>query len=370
MTTTTKNSKLTTGQLNAPVARSVGAVHVTLGLLGVAVAVMLAFLVKPVESLAGYFGPAQLPYPALPVILGVLSAVMVVAGVQLLRKHSGALSVLLLINLLDLAGAIAIALAAAVWKESPWSEAVQTLPRIVIRAILAAACVRVPADRSRLRYASLVMVSIVAAVALTVVVNIIAQADYWRRDVQTLGRFGLSDRTKTIIRSLETPVRLTCVYTSVQQDKSPADYRPRVMELLQEMQEQNDLLEVFSVTTDAEKARLVGRLRRQLGSRAEPQIECLKDFQASSDKLIRKLRRHQQRWMQVDENAYPNIWSLPAEFARHLETRAAEVEKTAAKVRDALSGTGLPDYAKVVKELTGTLESTQTTLREISSLLK
>ncbi|MDY6913364.1 MAG: hypothetical protein SVT52_02755 [Planctomycetota bacterium] len=39
-------------------------------------------------------------------------------------------------------------------------------------------------------------------------------------------------------------------------------------------------------------------------------------------------------------------------------------------VRDALSGTGLPDYAKVVKELTGTLESTQTTLREISSLLK
>ena len=200
--------------LNRPAARTAGAVCTAAAL--AAVAALVAWIVVWQGR-----GPAVLGYLGVWVAGWALMAVM---GVYLMLGRTSAQRVLLIFWLVVAMTAVIAALAGQVYGSGWWTLPVPLWTVVV--AVLAAAVVcaallvAASVDRSPLRYASYVTVSVAVAVALAIVVNVIAQDVYWHRDIQQLGRYGLSERTRKILANLQVPVRLTCVYTAT--DESDA----------------------------------------------------------------------------------------------------------------------------------------------------
>ncbi len=237
--------------------------------------------------------------------------------------------------------------------------------------VAVALVVRASVDRSPLRYASYVTVSIAAALALVIVVNLIAQdsALYWHRDMQQLGRYGLSGRTRRILATVQSPVRLTCVYTSTDEQTRGADFRPAVLELLDDMRERNLHIEVANAASESAKARIIARLRGQLGGKAEKHIQFLTDFTQRSQEMAKSLAEEQVRWGQLGDEAYLSMWAMTAQAPQVLAKGAQEVDRLRAKVSGELSGTGLPDYAGLVGEVTKTLSEFQQELQAEAGVL-
>ncbi|MCK5643348.1 MAG: hypothetical protein KAJ19_21240, partial [Gammaproteobacteria bacterium] len=201
--------------------------------------------------------------------------------------------------------------------------------------------------------------------ALTIVINMFSQETYARADAETLQRFGLSGRTKRILDAVERPVRLTCVYTSADQQIDTPRYRARMIELLEEMREHNSNVELVNVRTDAGKARLLGRLRQEQQLKAKQHSDLLGDFQAAVAQITHTLNTHQQRWQSISGSSYLDLWGLTAEISRLLKADRQNIEKTSMKVRQELSGGGLPEYAALVNEIESVLKNTSERLEMI-----
>ena len=210
-----------------------------------------------------------------PLVL-LLAAIGLIFAVALaITKQVWAQQTLLTYWLVLLVAAVAMALALTLWKVSDSTAetlglavgsankwiALIALAGIVVCGILVALLAAASKPSSRQRYASMVFVSISFAVAAVLAVNMLADKKPLHKSWETLGRYGMSDRTRKILKDLNTPVRLTCVYTSTEKGKKASEYRPRVLDLLEDMKLFSDKVTVDNVTTDAGKARLLARLR-------------------------------------------------------------------------------------------------------------
>lgn len=346
-------------------ARAAGVVCAALALLGAAVLGALMFAWRDA-------GAVVLAYLGAWAALWVL---MAVAGVQLLRGNAGAQRLLLVFWLLV---AVVTALAALTgglrgvgWWTLPvplWLAASVTLVgAVVCVALLMAAS----AERSPQRCASTVTVSVAVALALAIVVNLIGQDPEFRvrRDVQQLGQYGLSGRTRTVLARVQSPVRLTCVYTSTDERARGEDYRPAVLELLEDMHEVNGHIEVGNAATESAKAAVVARLRDRVGGRADKHVQFLAGFAQSGKNLTAALSDEQARWSAMGEDSYLSMWALTAQVPTGLGKVAGDVEAVRAKVERELAGSGLPDYAGLADEVKGVLESLKHDLESESKLL-
>ena len=128
-----------------------------------------------------------------------------------------------------------------------------------------------------------VVISIVAATALLVVANIISDSKNYQRDVETLGRYGMSDAAEKILRRMDQPIRLTSIYTSTKPDKKPQEYLPRLRDLMEEITRRKDNVVVVNVTSDRQKAEVLARLRGRLDEAAADHSKVVKDFQILAD---------------------------------------------------------------------------------------
>ena len=80
-----------------------------------------------------------------------------------------------------------------------------------------------------------VAISIIAATALLIIVNIIANKKVYSRDVEMLGRYRLSEAAKHILQQINQPIHLTSIYTSTDPDKKPERYLPRLRDVMEEI---------------------------------------------------------------------------------------------------------------------------------------
>ncbi len=225
------------------------------------------------------------------------------------------------------------------------------------------------APESRLRYGTQAILSIALAVALAVIVNIIAQADYWRKDFQTLGRFGVSERTKRILSQVDQPLRLTCVYTSDDPEYKTDQRRSRVLDLLREMSEYGRDVEVDNITTDAGKFELIGRLRKSVRSQAGQHVKFVENFRKQIKTVVKNLQNRLQEWSQLPADSYLNRWGLSAEISGELKDRVNELQSVLEDMREQAEMTSLPDYADLVQKATDALTATREELQKQSELL-
>ncbi len=291
-----------------------------------------------------------------------LLTIVVAAGVRLLRGGPGAQGLLLVVFLL-LASGLVVAGAYLVIGDRAEQAAAQ--PGLALTGGLAGvlcilaivSLVGASAAGSRLRYASVVSVSVAVAVVLVILVNMIAQKDYYRRDVESLGRYGLSDRSRKILAGLETPVQLTCAYASREPGKPAADYRPRVWELLAEMAEYSSQTKAFDASNPRAMAEVVDRLREKFGGQAKPHEDLLRQVSARAEAIQDQIEIEQRRWERITEESYLAMWGAMAQVPQVLDRSQQEIKQLAPKLNYELSDSTLPDYAGLVKEAKDKLQS-------------
>ena len=313
-----------------------------------------------------------------------LAAIVLAAGVQLLRGQAWAQR-FSLVYYLVVAGFAMIAAAYVLLQSTPawWVELVKIAavpehfaaavlaPGLVVGCGMALLLVMASAARSRLRYASVVTVTVAAAVTVAVVVNLTAQKDHARINIESSGR-GISERTQRILSNLESPVRLTCAYTSAdeRQKKLAREYGPRTLELLQDMADCSDKVEVVDASSDRQKAEIVNRLGGKLGQEYDKHITFLQAFKERGKDIAEMLRRHRDQWKAATNAEYLNLWSLPAGVNDGLNQGAQTLSEAAEEVGAKLRGSGLANYADLAGTAKQALSRSDEALQDIAAIIR
>ncbi|HUT01031.1 MAG TPA: hypothetical protein VM031_01150, partial [Phycisphaerae bacterium] len=317
----------------------------------------------------------------------------VIAGIQLLRGRQSAQQFLLVYWLCVMVAAAVMTLGVILWKvPEPWAKAISpnatpaglagwvSLLGVVLLVLGGGAVgllAATTAPGSRQRYASMVLVSVGVALALVVAINLIGQYEspntgrknFVHVSMETLGRYGLSDRTKNVLRDVQKRVGLTCVYTSTDEAKRTDELRPRVLELLEDMKLYGKDVTVTNVTSDSGKAKLLDRLRGQLGSQAEKHDKFLRGFQKDSDALLGLLAEQQKKWQGQAPDSYLNLWGLAAEIAHVLEDGGERITRAREKLDAALKGGGLPDYDALSRDIQDAVKNVRENLEKGGELI-
>ena len=227
-------------------------------------------------------------------LLLALAGIGMLAGLALLLGQQVGVQQLLLVYWLTVTvAAIAMTLAVILWKvpaatagqlglepdsAGKWI-ALAGLAMVALGAIVVVLLTGASEQHSRQRYASMVIVSISFAVAAVLAINMLAEKKPLHMSLESMGRYGMSERTKLILKDVKVPLRLTCVYTSTDEAMQTAEKRSRVLELLGDMKLYCDKVTVDNVTSDGEKAKLLAELRNQLGDQADKRsLVLLSDF--------------------------------------------------------------------------------------------
>ncbi len=302
------------------------------------------------------------------------------ASFQLTRRRIWAQRTLLVVFLAGLISAVCTAVATLQWGEPAWLaewlkidwSMLQILPVVAAPSILAVVLLYLAASAgTRLRYATNVTVAIAAALALIIVVNLVAQGEgnYRRLDVETLQRYGLSQRTKRILDAVDSNIRLSCVYTDTDKKSKTPERRARVLEMLEEMRQYKRDIEVVNVTSDSDKAELVERLRTHGVGQASRHVAWLKRFVTESDKIKAFLVAEQKRWGKIKGKSYLSQWTLVVEAPQALSAVEKNLDKTRQEIAAQLDGEGIVEYTQLVEQAANALTNVQTTVDEISKVL-
>ena len=345
--------------LDAGKARLAGAVASAVSL-----AATVGLSIWMIRLLGGPSAEADLAGKMTPVLA--FAAVGLIAGAALLiARNVGAQQFLLGYWLAVVVAAIGATLAASLWKipedlaglfgldaqsAGKWA-ALGSLAMLVLGAIIVVLLTGASQPHSRQRYASMVIVSISFAIAAVLAVNMLAGKKPVHKSLESLGRYGLSERTKKVLKDVTVPVRLSCVYTSTDKAKGTDEKRTRVLELLEDMKLSCDKITVDNVTNDSDKAGLLARLRGQLGTQADAHRKFVLKFQADAVALQAELEKEAQAWKAQSGDSYLNQWGLAMWISSTLDKAAKGLQEACNKINATMSGTGLPDYADLLNQI-------------------
>jgi hypothetical protein len=215
-----------------------------------------------------------------------------------------------------------------------------------IAVFLCVLTVQASAAMGRGRYGAYATIATVAALAVVVVLNVIAQQDdmHYRVDLQALGRYSISERTRGILAAApKADITVTVMYNSEAKDGD--ERRARVMDLLSEMREAHGRLSIQDASSDAKRAGVIARLVQQAAQQAPDHLELLADFTSKCDSAVKRLEEVQQQWRQLAGKSYMDNWGLAAFGERYLKDAAEGLENAQAQIRREMSE--FPNYAKL-----------------------
>ncbi|MFB3891223.1 MAG: hypothetical protein ACE15C_04275 [Phycisphaerae bacterium] len=340
-----------TEQLDARFSRLAGLATILLSIL--AIGGLVAVVLSRTQPMAAAL--AQSAY-------AVLFALAAVAGVNLLR---GCLWSQLLLLMFWLANAIlwiVLALAAMLWGAPAWwgsltgaPIAAVVVPALALSTGAAVLLVMASSQASRSRYGTMVIVSVAVACALVLALNMIAHADPIHKDVESLGQYGLSKRTIRILDSVNEPIQMTVVYTSVEEGKKGADFRQPVLELAEEMRQEqakhHKQFTVVNVLGDEERAQVKARLQEQTLEQAPAHKKLLDDFLAAAPGLLDKLKKDQEAWSTLGDESYAGVWGLSADVPDDLARASNAIDTQQENIRKQFAGGEVPDMGQMVRRL-------------------
>ena len=365
-------------QLDRHMARIAGTALLVLGSL--AVVGLLALLV--ICLLADPKGPPVLWLPPLQMgflaaVGAALSCVVAIGGGQLRRGHGLALPVLM--SWFLLAGLCLIVLVLVFLEKSrsdPTWRAGAAYAGAGLALVGAALALLILSSRanSRLRYGCYVAVSVAAAVGLLVVANVIAAGlsgrFNLRWNVESLGRYGLSDTAKRVLDKVNDKITLTTIYTSVKPDRRGEQYLPRVRDLLDEIRQYKHDVTVINVTSDRQKAEVQARLRQRLDEKAKDHRNRIKDFRDLVNTQRPQYEQLAAEWAHYPPSGWLTQFGVPKAFEEGFKANKAELDKAAAELRAELRDATLPDYSELTDRIKETLKRLLDRLDQIGQHLR
>ena len=328
-----------------------------MAMVGVAMSALWTCLLIVHWSAAAQAAPQAVAYQS--VWLAVFAVTALASMLLILQKRWAHQLLLTLFALLTI-GSLAHLMGVLLWTDDSWwgtslPPLLLTMPVFVLALAGTAAMTATSGPRTRLRYSSVVTVSVAAAIALAVLVNMIGQKDYIRRSTEMLGRYGLTDRTKRVLESIDQPIRLTAAYTSTNPKRLGREYGPRVIDLLKEMAEfgrrNNRSIEVINASDDVARDEVITDLKKRFRLRAQDHDQFINNVHRASGGMVQSLAESAQAWQMADQAVYVRQWSLAPGLARELKRVSRELENLDAKVQGQLQSAALPDYAGLTNEL-------------------
>jgi hypothetical protein len=215
-----------------------------------------------------------------------------------------------------------------------------------------------------------VIISIAAATALLVVVNVISASYNYRKDVETLGRYSLSESAARILSTINQPVRLTSIYTSTATDKKPEKYLPHLRDLMDEMRHRNENITVVNVSSDRQKAEVLARLRERLDATAKRHRELITAFQDQASPLAGQLEAIGGAWANYPTDGWLSQLGLAVTIKEQISDATDELKSTNAEITKELAGVNLPNYPSMTRRILTTLQGLQAGLDNVTKSLK
>lgn len=250
------------------------------------------------------------------------------------------------------------------------------LPPSVIVALLIAA---IP-HATRSRYGSMVGVSVVLAVTVVIVLNMISFEYGFDKDFEQLGRFGLSERGRDIVRQVDTPTTLSVVYNTVAtpgatdedraRQETLAERLDRVNELLAEIHRVNPQIDVVDASGDAARTLLMTRLRERQLQRTGKHRDLLMQLRGRLPELKQALDTQQTRWQNLPEETYIAQWRLGSEVADVLAQLGGALRQIDRDIRDDIDASPLPNHVDLLEKITATLQQLRDTQQQVDKRLE
>jgi len=323
-------------------------------------------------------------------------AAMAGMGAMLLRGRAWAQQALLAVWMLVAAYSVVLLLVYIMWDTPAWWKDVTegwdlravVLPVLAASAIASAALVMASESKSRIRYASMVTVSVVVAVTVAIGINMVVQRPVekggfgWRKDIESLGKYGITDRTMKILDALDEKVKLTCVYmpdlTKPADDPDAANpHHDEIWEYLvgleKAMRREGKTIEIADVTTSPDQAEFQAHLRKRHRAAQEAHISLLEeDFRPDiAKKMVADLRAAETRWGEMPDDAFLTQFGLSAGVAESFRSSAERVEEIGKAIRAAEADRSvLPDYADLTQQLSEALDVTNKNMEAIITIVK
>lgn len=310
-----------------------------------------------------------------------LFALTAIAGANLLRGCLWSQRLLLVFWLAALLLAMVLGIAALAWGTPTWWQAFAAAPLpAVLAPVLALSAaqsvllVKATADNTRLRYGALVIVAVAAVSGLVLAVNIAFQKYPYQKDLETLGQYGLSNRTKRILEKIDEPVQLTIIYTATDKERRGTDFRDNVVEIAQAMQREAQksgrrTFNVVNVASDSDRAQILARLQKQSASAAPAHMALLTKFTAAGDKWIKDLTDQQATWQEMPADSFVALWGVPAYLQDSLGSAAQEIKRVRDDVQQQLSR-NVPDVPRLVGSVGTALKDTRDDLRKVTAMIE
>jgi hypothetical protein len=315
------------------------------------------------------------------VALGVLVAA---CGYLLLRGRKAAMWILLAYWLLVTLGAVLQAFGWLLYDAPPLVPGFLAglawlfVPgKAVLGGAMSALLIGGTPPATRQRYAAVVAVSLAVTLAVVIVANMVA---FWapvEKDVETFGRFGLSQRTSRILADVHQPMRISAVYPAATGEMDNPDEQAtarkrldRVMEFLDEVHRENPKVEVLNASSDAARSRLIATLSQRQAEQTAPQAQLLAEALAATPKIVQALNNQRQRWADAPAESYLQQWRLQGGMQDVLTRWADGLNKQHNKVRQEQQTNPLPDNVQLLKDVTSTLEEFKTSLTTLRSQLE
>lgn len=200
-----------------------------------------------------------------------------------------------------------------------------------------------------------VLISILAAALLLVVVNVISNLRGWRRDMETLQRYSLSDSARRILDEVQQPVRVTTIYTSSKPDAKPEQYLPRLRDLLEEMRQHRPALTVMHANSDQQKAEILARLKKNLEQTHQKQRDFVLAFQTLADNQSAGYEQMAKQWAAYPAKGWLAQFGVPKSLEVSANSIKDQLRKGSAEFRQDMDSLSLPNYPTMAQSATGML---------------
>ena len=217
-----------------------------------------------------------------------------------------------------------------------------------------------------------VALSVIVAAALLVAINWIASLKHWRKDLATVGNYGLSDRTRTILDGAKGDIELSIVYEPNDKDKNQKEYISRLQEYCDELAGYTKRFKVTHVATDRQREQLVADISGSVGGEAGAHKEAIEAFQRLRTELEAELTQRTAEAVAIQSNrdAWLSGFPMFAQVVLTLQEMQKKVVALKGEIEELTPQSGLPKYGEAATKAKEAVEELTTGFKKISTLMR
>ncbi|MCG8403843.1 MAG: hypothetical protein MI923_01465 [Phycisphaerales bacterium] len=192
-----------------------------------------------------------------------------------------------------------------------------------------------------------VTIAVITAAALLVAVNWICSLKYYRRDIASMGNFGISERMKKIVGEHDGEIKLSLLYRPNEKDEKQRGYIERLMEYCDELSRFAPNVSVTHVATDSQREKLVAQIGGTFGGEAESHKKALDSFTQAKDVLETDLEQRltSAQALLEEETGWLSNFPLFTRVVVLLRETKEVLTKTTEEIDQFTPEGGIPKYA-------------------------